>query len=305
MQKNKLTIATHDVNFHADDVCAVATFMLGFEKNNPSVEFEVVRTRNPEKITVSDCAIDIGGIDDPTRDRFDHHQIGGAGGRPNGIPYASFGLVWKKYGETLTSTPEVAASVDERLVQPVDASDNGVSISEELFENIRPYDVSALIGAMNLNWDEEGEENRGAAHDKAFLVAVAVAKQILLREIARQESNAKGGMLALKAYESASDKRIVVLDQYVPFEKVMSQKPEPLFVVYPKGGVWYIKAVRDSVQSFKNRKDLPAAWAGKRGEELAAVTGVPGSIFCHNKLFAASHETKEGAIRMVEIAIGF
>ena len=55
--------------------------------------------------------------------------------------------------------------------------------------------------------------------------------------------------------------------------------------------------------SFANRKDLPAAWAGLNGEELAAVTGVADAIFCHAKRFMAAAESRDGVQALVRQAV--
>ena len=49
--------------------------------------------------------------------------------------------------------------------------------------------------------------------------------------------------------------------------------------------------------------DLPESWAGKDGEELQKITGVPDAIFCHNKRFMASAGSREGAIALAQKAI--
>ena len=84
-----MKVATHPGNFHADDVFAIAALEL---VHGP---LEVVRTRDPERQAAADLRVDVGGRSDPAAGDFDHHQKGGAGTRENGIPYASFGLVWR------------------------------------------------------------------------------------------------------------------------------------------------------------------------------------------------------------------
>ena len=113
-----ITIATHNGNFHADDVFSIAALMNIF----PS--FNLIRTRKLELIAKADIVIDVGGEYDADNGRFDHHQRNGAGQRENGIPYSSFGLVWQKYGvEICQGNHEVANSVDAGLVSTIDAID--------------------------------------------------------------------------------------------------------------------------------------------------------------------------------------
>ena len=68
-------------------------------------------------------------------------------------------------------------------------------------------------------------------------------------------------------------------------------------------GKWKIEAVRSDVHSFKNRKDLPALWAGKRDGELAEASGVADAIFCHTKLFVAVAGSREGALKLAKLAV--
>src|SRR3989344_5092065 len=152
MDMKKLTIVTHNSHFHADDVFAVATLLLLLEKDH---EINVVRSRDQAVIAEADYVVDVGGVYDPDKNCFDHHQTGGAGKRENPIPYASFGLVWKKYGEQLCGSQEIADYIDQVLVQPIDALDNGLVISKKLFADIRMYDVGDFLNAFLSTWKEE------------------------------------------------------------------------------------------------------------------------------------------------------
>ena len=76
---------------------------------------EVIRTRDESIITQADIVFDVGNIYDPEHGRFDHHQTEGAGTRENGVPYASFGLVWKKYGTQICGSQEIADSIDKKI----------------------------------------------------------------------------------------------------------------------------------------------------------------------------------------------
>ena len=293
--KTKVTVVTHNGTFHADDVFAVATLLIAFEK---TAKIEILRTRNESAMETGDFVVDVGGAYDPEKNRFDHHQIGGAGERQNKIPYASFGLVWRKYGEAISGSNRVSEMIDKKLVQPVDSADNGIPISEVIFEDLRPYDVRSIISAMNPNWKENQDETDGI-----FLKTVELAKSILIREIKLSQDEIEAEKFVIDAYNKSDDKRIVILEKEYPWLNTLSKFSEPLFVVYPKKEVWRIRAVWDGAVAFRNKKNLPVVWAGKKGAELSAVTGVPGGIFCHNNLFLAVAETKEAAIAMVNIAL--
>lgn len=297
MLENKpyITIAAHDGEFHADDVCAVATLMLHV---GDSTSIKVVRTRVGTVLDEADYVVDVGRVHDISRNRFDHHQIGGAGERENGIPYAAFGLVWQAFGKKIAGSEEVFEIIDRRLVQPIDALDNGVVIAKEVFPNVRNYGLSSLFGGMNPDWNEDKSKT-----DSLFLEAVELAKSIIFREVRSAQADIAARDFVLDAYNQSEDKRLIVLDNDYPWENVLMDFPEPLYVVYPKENAWYIKTIRKGNDTFETRKRLPPAWGGKTGKELSAVTGIPGGVFCHKVPFIASAETKEAALAMAHIAL--
>jgi uncharacterized UPF0160 family protein len=288
-------VVTHPGNFHADDVFAVA--VLGLAHG----DLEIVRSRDPEVLAAADARVDVGGRDDPATGDFDHHQKGGAGARPNGIRYASFGLVWRHHGPRLAGSANAADSLDERLVQGVDANDTGQEIAEPLIDDIRPMSVSGVIGALNPAWDEELTPSQ---EDARFREAVALATRILEREIAGSRAFARARALVEAAIAHAEDPRVIELEGNMPWREVVATKaPEALYVMYPKADGWGAQAVPREAGSFGNRRDLPAGWAGHSGAELAEITGVPDAIFAHPARFYVSAASREGIVALIEQAL--
>ena len=110
--------------------------------------------------------------------------------------------------------------------------------------------------------------------------------------------------MVIASYKNSNDKRIIVLDKNYPFEFILFNFSEPIFAIYPrKTGTWGIKAIKANLNTFNNRKNLPAAWGGLTVEELQKITGVPDAVFCHHSLFVAAAESKEGAIKLAQIAL--
>jgi uncharacterized UPF0160 family protein len=291
-----MKVATHPGNFHADDVFATA--VLGLVAGPP---LEIVRTRDEALHAAADVRVDVGGRSDPATGDFDHHQKGGAGARENGVRYASFGLVWRTYGPQLAGSADAAAAIDERLVQGVDANDTGQTITETLIDGVRPMTVSGVIAAMNPSWDEDPT---GADQDARFAEAVAVATRIIEGELAGAAAFQRARQLVHDAIGRADDPRIIELDRNMPWrETVVTTAPEALFVVYPKTDGWGMQAVPKALGAFDNRQDLPAEWAGLTGDELTAVTGVEGAVFCHTARFYASAQTREGITALATLAI--
>lgn len=288
-----MKIVTHDDRFHADDVCAMATLIIALGDQIT----EVVRTRDEQIIQSADIVFDVGNVYDPTSNRFDHHQVEGAGTRENGVPYASFGLVWKKWGEHICGSQVVADMVDQKIVQPIDAHDNGYAFVEYLYDDVREYSINSICASFGATWKEQDR------YDEAFMEVVHVLEKIIRREIKNAQDKAEAIPLVEAMYERAQDKRIVVLDEYYPWSDTLQKYTEILYVISPnkQKTIWRINATQDSL--FVNRKDLPQEWAGLRDADLVRVSGVEGAIFCHRKLFMAAATTKESALLLAKKAI--
>lgn len=294
--QDKIKVVTHSGIFHADDIFAVATLLLHLDNK----EVIVVRSREKSIIESGDYVVDVGLVYNENKNMFDHHQLGGAGVRANGIAYASFGLVWKKFGLDLCkNVSEVFEKIDQILVQPVDATDNGFKLVDTRVPNVYPYDIGLFFNTFNPGFDESVEDT-----DNRFMEAVVIAKNVLAREINKRVSLFSVKKIIDDIYKNAKDKRLIVLDKFFPISDFLSGYPEPLFVVYPGiNGNWNIKSISDDPNTFENRKYLPQEWAGKTGTELENITSVKGAIFCHTQRFIAVAETKEAILKMAEIAL--
>ncbi len=286
---NDKTIATHNGNFHADDVFSIAALKC------ISPSFKLIRTRDLEVISKADIVIDVGGEYDPDAGRFDHHQRGGAGERENGIPYSSFGLVWQKYGlEICQGKQDVANAVDAGLVSMIDAIDcghvEGVS---------KGISLSQTISMFNPTWQEDSH------FDTCFDEAVNFALRVLTRFIASADGGISAKEIVAKAIDNAEDPRVIVLEKYTPWKRtVHALSEEALYMIYPsQTGQWRIQTVPVEPDSFEDRKSLPKQWAGLSDKELKEVTGIDDAMFCHNGLFIAGAESFESTMEMASIAL--
>jgi len=200
-------ITTRGGKFDADNVGAVATLRLaGYSEHN----FRIRHTRNSQVIAESEFVIDfwigVGLVYDHSLRRYDHHQKGGAGTRENGVPYASFGLVWKHYGvKAIVNVLEyylpkqiisqvnfdvlvnkVFLLVDANLVQGVDARDCGVKTHIGI-NGASPYTISDAISAWNVPWYMSEFDKRDNGY---FAGAVVRFQEVLSNEIKSQTGNA-------------------------------------------------------------------------------------------------------------------
>jgi uncharacterized UPF0160 family protein len=286
---SKITIATHNGNFHADDVFSIAALKRVF----PS--FSLVRTRDPAIIAEADIVVDVGGQYDPDKGRFDHHQRDGAGQRDNGIPYSSFGLIWKKYGLAIChEDQDIANAVDAGLVSTIDAIDCGHA--EGVAEGIS---LSQTISMFNPTWQENTD------FDESFNEAVIFSSRILERFIASANGGVKAKEIVAKAIENAKDPRVIVLEKFTPWKKtVHALSKDALYIVYPsQTGQWRIQTVPVEPGSFEDKKSLPESWGGLSDNDLKYATGIDDAMFCHNGLFIAGAESFESVMKMATLAL--
>src|SRR5512133_1817579 len=118
-----MLIGTHGGKFHADEVFACATLQLLYPDAN------IIRTRDLSTLRTCNIRVDVGSRYDFCNNDFDHHQNGFEEVRPNGIKYSSFGLIWRHFGlKVCNNDSELFQLLDDRLVQPIDASDNGQAL---------------------------------------------------------------------------------------------------------------------------------------------------------------------------------
>ena len=199
--KKMATIGTHSGHFQADE--ALGVWML---KQLPRFkDATLVRSRDNEVLAPLDIVIDVAGVYDHSKLRYDHHQRGhyetfdgvNEAAKDGGNPavkgpesatgqfktkLSASGLVYKHYGKELIATlhPSLAGD-DETLswvhtkmykgfMEALDANDNGIQAADEL----RFKDGTCLpvrVARLNASWNEpEG----GPSEDERFLKASAL-----------------------------------------------------------------------------------------------------------------------------------
>ena len=266
----KIRIITHSGTFHSDEAFAIATLKMFLKQKYKDrffkPRFEILRTRNLELIKEGDYVVDIGGEYNPEKLIFDHHQIEGAGERENGIPYASFGLVWKKFGENICDSREIANEIDEKMVQSVDALDSGINLYDLKIPNVPPYLFFDLGATYNFLAVHNGNKPM-----QSFLKMIDLAEEVLLREIERAVIQEKQKEKVLEVYNKMEDKRLIVFDEdyddYV-IDKTLGRFSEPLFVVKPNNNEneeWKLKTIRKGGGSFDSKKKI-YRWNGQENE---------------------------------------
>ncbi len=114
------SIGTHDGSFHADEVTACAllvTFGLADED-------KIMRSRDPKILNGCEYVCDVGGIYDPSKKRFDHHQSEYTG------DMSSAGMILLYLKEQGIIDGATYDFLNNSLIRGVDAHDNGKVTSQ-------------------------------------------------------------------------------------------------------------------------------------------------------------------------------
>ncbi|KAI3731371.1 hypothetical protein L1987_62559 [Smallanthus sonchifolius] len=177
-------VGTHNGTFHCDE--ALGCFMIRLTSKFHGAQ--IIRTRNLQVLDTLDAVLDVGGVYDPSRNRFDHHHKGFneilGGGFATKLSGA--GLVYKHYGvEIIAKTvqldeghPDVHRlflAVYKNFIEEVDAIDNGINQYEtdQPPRYVNNTTLSSRIPRLNVNWydDDQSPEKE----DQAFQHAMALA----------------------------------------------------------------------------------------------------------------------------------
>ncbi|MFH1585603.1 MAG: MYG1 family protein [archaeon] len=283
------TVATHDGRFHKDEIFAVAILKIIY----PNIK--VIRSRDPEIFSKADIRVDVGLKYNPKTNDFDHHQNEFNEKRENGVYYSSCGLIWKHFWKGVVESKEVALELDGKLFQPIDAEDNGINLYDS--GPIKPYTLREISRSFFPIFEDKEEIN------KAFMKVVDLAVNIIKNEINMISEIVKARTI-LKNKIEKSNEEYLVLDKYIPWKKYVIENTDLKYVVHPgHDKKWVVVAVPIKNGDYRCRKDFPREWAGLVGEDLAKVTGVKDAYFCHKSRFIVSTKTKEGAIKIVKLAL--
>ncbi len=297
-------LVTHSGGFHADELLSSVILTRLFP------EATLLRTRDKTWITPDEGRIiyDVGGDFDAQAQIYDHHQ------RPNplredGQPYSSFGLIWAHYGRDYLAAMDVPEtdieaiheSFDRGFVLPVDLVDNGAVNTSEAGPLFSGMTLPVLLESLKTVFDDRAE----GADDRAFHDALPVARAFVEAQIKRKAAKFRAEGMVMNAIDAAGSGHILELPMGMPFRAGVEKAGADhlLFVIHPRGADWTLTTIRVGDDTFDNRADLPAAWAGLTDGALEAASGVKGAKFCHNGRFIAVATSREATLKMADIAV--
>ncbi|CAD5232953.1 unnamed protein product [Bursaphelenchus xylophilus] len=240
-------IGTHNGKFHCDEVfgCWMLRQLPEFKKH------VILRTRDPQILATCDIVLDVGGVFDHSKKRYDHHQRefnetmstlactfeNGKLNARKSLQYntklSSAGLIYAFYGQEVIRQilfVDGQDGVDEEtidfyydrlykhFVESVDAVDNGIKSHDEPSKYIIPVSLEGLVEDLNPAWNEDFSPD--VQFEKAMKVVGDIFKDKVLyihknwmpaRKIVEDAVNGR-----LKVDEGG---RIMVLEECCPWKQ--------------------------------------------------------------------------------------
>lgn len=246
---------THAGSFHADDVFSTAFLKI----LNPDI---VISRSYIVPNDYKGIVFDIG------NGEFDHHSLDRET-RENGVMFAAFGKLWRKYAHLIVSE-FVKVEVDKNFISYLDNTDN-TGEQDTLCE---------VIYSFNPFWDEDKTESN---IDLAFNKAVDIAGVFLKRQIQKFQSIEIARERVTLCLENNIN-GLVVLEDYIPWHTVLLASVAKV-VLYPSNrGGYNLEVVPHSDFEF------PKEWWGSR--DIAHVEGL---TFCHANGFMCAFKDFETA----------
>ncbi|KAL4297198.1 hypothetical protein GQ457_12G000560 [Hibiscus cannabinus] len=319
-------VGTHSGSFHCDE--ALGCFIIRL--TNKFYNSDIVRTRDTKVLEGLDAVLDVGGVYDPSDDRYDHHQKGfeEVFGHGFNTKLSSAGLVYKHFGKEIIAKelqlgedhPDVHRlflAIYKNFMEAIDAVDNGIN----QFDTDKPprfvnnTDLSSRVGRLNLGWMDPDQSLE--KENEAFQRAMTLAGSEFLDSVrfhAKSWLPARSIVMECIAerYDTDPSGEIMVLKKFAPWklhifelEKEMKVEPPIKYVLYEddRGKRWRVQAVAVSPDRFDSRKPLPAQWRGLTDDELLKEAGISGCIFVHMSGFTGGNHTYEGALAMARTAL--
>jgi uncharacterized UPF0160 family protein len=281
------SFGTHDGSFHADEVTACSLLLL-FDRIDRD---KICRTRDQKILHTCDYVCDVGGVYDPIKRRFDHHQIEYQG------TMSSAGMVLLYLRDRGIIDHHLYDFFNKSIIMGVDAHDNGVAKLEagtttfsQIVSNFLPIEYEAT------------EEEMG----KAFFQALDFVYEHLKR--LRQRHRYTLSCRAMVKQAMIHGAQVLVFEESIPwmenFFELGGEMHPAKFVIMPSGSHWKLRGIPPTLsERMKVRCPLPEQWAGLQHEELKRACGIDGAVFCHKGRFISIWLTKKDAEKALHLIL--
>lgn len=296
-------LITHSGGFHADELLSSVVLRQLF----PQAELKRTRDRQWFTPAADKIIYDVGGSYNAEQQIFDHHQRPGPL-REDEQPFSSFGLIWAHYGRDYLAALDVPAddieaihtTFDTKFVLPIDLLDNG-AMEPSVAGPLSILTLPSLLGSLKPVFDDTSP----TADDDAFLTALPIATNFVEATIRNLAAKSRAQSIVFAAIAKAGKSPILELPMGMPYRSALDQTEADhiMFMVNPRGEDWTLNGIKLSSETFDQRADLPAEWAGLTDAALENASGVKGAKFCHNARFIAVADSREAIFKMADLAV--
>nr|CAB3226512.1 UPF0160 protein MYG1, mitochondrial-like [Phallusia mammillata] len=313
-------IGTHDGTFHCDEV--LACYML--QQLDQYKNATIIRTRDPAVLAECDIVVDVGGVYDPEKNLFDHHQrsfnetMKSVCGKKWSTKLSSAGLIYCHFGKNVLKTflgkykddesvvTCIYDKIYENFVEEIDAIDNGV----DQFDGVPKYHISTnlstRVGHCNPSWNDEKPNEM-----ECFKKAVKIVEENFQTKVHHflhvwlpARSIVQDALISRCDIDPSGE--IILLRQSCPWKEHLFEledtekivKPIKYVVYGDKSGKWRIQCVPAGRNTFENRLSIVQEWRGLRDEELSKKSGIPDCVFVHATGFIGGNKTQKGVLDM-------
>lgn len=313
------TIGTHDGTFHCDEVLACWMLRQLPEYHNN----DIVRTRNPEKLSGCDIVVDVGAVYDPAVHRYDHHQreftgtMQSLGGGKWVTKLSSAGLVYLHFGKQLMQ--ELCKTKDEStitilynkmyesFVEEVDAVDNGISQCDGEHRYRVTTQLGSRVAGLNPAWNSEDKDPQPRFEKAMQMVGTEFSDRLAYFKDSWLSARDLVEKAVKERHEVDPSGEIVLLkdggcpwkEHLMQIEEEQNLQPTIKFMLFTdQSGKYRVQTIPDRIGSFGFRVGLLEQWRGIRDAELSKLSGIEGCIFVHTAGFIGGNATYDGALQM-------
>jgi len=271
---------THNTKFHSDDVMCAALLQVAVSIINDDLDatFPIMRcdAKTATEIYANNSNMLVFDI---ANSQYDHH-LSPRETRPNGIPYAGFGKLWRDVGAELAFDEKHIEIFDRDFVQAIDLHDN---------EGVK-NPMSIAIAAMNCD-DLQDDARQYECFEYAVKWATTALRSLISDLYLQQEAYVDIMHNGDQITRDNDNITAVVYDHYIKSYWVQDVRPDHAMIYPHARGGWSIQCLKTDR---KQRILAPSVFRGKPYNELRERA--PGMRFCHASGFLMSFDTKEQAI---------
>lgn len=239
--------------------------------------------------------IDVGGVFNASQLNFDHHQESMTQGWEDGTPYSSTGLIWqwlKQKGHLKTLPASVQKELEDKLIKPLDAHDNGRE-KLALSSFIASFNRKSSDGLLQGQQFSKAKEVLGEAFDNLrYTLELQFEAEKIVKEAWKRAKRENKLFLQLPRDVDYRDCEGLARD--------ISNNEAQMVILPGQGNRYTIKSISFE-NSFKSKCPCPAEWRGKMHFQVLKDQNPVKVHFAHKSGFMCVIEgTRQDAERVAQ-----